>query len=252
MKIQYCSDLHLEFIGNELLLRNSPLEVKGDILLLAGDITTLKRQQDFDFFFDFVAENFKQTYWIAGNHEFYGSDVLHKRGAFQKEIRPNVTFLNNTTVIYEGIRLIFSTLWSDIQPYNELLIERSMNDFKLIQHGRFRLTSQLYNEMHRECKAFIEKELAQTHLGKTIVVTHHVPTFMNYPEEYKDSSISDGFVTELSSLIQNYPIDYWIYGHHHRNVPDFQLGDTWICTNQLGYVVHGEHRNFDFGKCLDC
>ena len=37
LKIQYASDLHLEFSDNWLYLKDHPLEVTGDILLLAGD-----------------------------------------------------------------------------------------------------------------------------------------------------------------------------------------------------------------------
>lgn len=38
MKLQFASDLHLEFADNWRYLRAHPLQVNGDILILAGDI----------------------------------------------------------------------------------------------------------------------------------------------------------------------------------------------------------------------
>ncbi len=42
MKIQYMSDLHMEFQENSRYLKNNEFPVTGDVLVLAGDIFYLK------------------------------------------------------------------------------------------------------------------------------------------------------------------------------------------------------------------
>ena len=56
----------------------------------------------------------------------------------------------------------------------------------------------------------------------------------------------------LGDYIANSGIDYWIYGHSHRNI-DAHIGDTQILSNQLGYVSQGEHlkNGFSAGRYIE-
>ena len=42
MRIQYMSDLHMEFKENSFFIKNNEFEAKGDVLVLAGDIFYLQ------------------------------------------------------------------------------------------------------------------------------------------------------------------------------------------------------------------
>ena len=68
MKIQYASDLHLEFADNWRYLKAHPLEVTGDILRLAGDIGYLGDDNYSKHpFWDWASENYKEVHCCMGN-----------------------------------------------------------------------------------------------------------------------------------------------------------------------------------------
>ncbi len=245
MKIQYCSDLHLEFLDNRKWILENPIIPKGDILILAGDITLFKEIHQHEKFFDYLSSHFEHTFWIPGNHEYYNSDISNRSGSFEEKIRDNVTLLNNTVKTINGVRLVFSTLWSHISLAKQTIIEQSLSDFRVIRKNEKRLTAEAYNQLHLESRLFLEQALQTKTNNPTIVVSHHPPTFVNYPEKYADSEINEAFGTELSSLIENSSIDYWIYGHHHCNVDAFSIGRTKLITNQLGYIKYNENEKFN-------
>jgi len=251
MKIQYCSDLHLEFPENKKFIQDNPIVPKGEILVLAGDIIPFAEMDKHDYFFDYVSENFEFVYWIAGNHEYYFSDLELRNGEFREEIRKNVFLVNNTWAHHGNTRLIFSTLWSKISPEKAWTIENGLNDFRLIKYGKNKFSTLLYNKLFEENFEFIQKAVSKNEREKCVVVTHHVPTFNNYPPQYVGSNINEAFAVDLDSFIENSKIDFWIYGHHHSNTPDFKIGNTIMLTNQLGNVKYNEHSLFKTEKVFE-
>jgi predicted phosphohydrolase len=250
MILQYCSDLHLEFRENKQFLNQHPLQPKGEVLILAGDIvpfTEIDKRKDF---FDHISDNFKMTYWLPGNHEYYYSDASERSGTINEKIRDNIFLVNNISFQHNDVRLIFSTLWSKISPANEWQIERSISDFQVIKFKDHFFSASNFNQLHSDSLDFIQKELAQYNTGKMVVVTHHVPTFLNFPSQHKGSILNEAFAVELFPLIESSNIDYWIYGHHHSNTPDFNIGNTVLLTNQLGYVRNQENLNFSLDKTI--
>lgn len=244
MKIQYCSDLHIEFPENASFLKNNPIKAIGDVLILAGDIVPFAVLDKFDWFFDDLSKRFEYVYWVPGNHEYYYSDISLRSGSFCENIRNNIFIVNNHTVELDDIRLIFSTLWTKLSEANQWDIALRLSDFHVITKLPDDFTPSHYNNLHKESLSFIKEALLIKTNKTTIVSTHHVPTFMNYSEKYKGDILNEAFAVELFDLIEEYSPDYWIYGHNHFNVNAFSIGKTKLLTNQLGYVKYGEHSLF--------
>ena len=125
-----------------------------------------------------------------------------------------------------------------------------MCEFHVIKYNGNRFTTEHFNEFHEESLSFIKQEIHLRKAEYTVVVSHHVPTFLNYPKKYRASALNEAFVVELYELIEYSTINYWIYGHHHLNIPDFEIGETKMLTNQVVYVKYNEHELFDHEKVL--
>ena len=244
MKLQYCSDLHLEFPDNKEYILDNPIQPEADILILAGDIVPFEIMDKHQDFFNYISRHFETTFWIPGNHEYYYHRV-DSSATLNTNIRENIFLVNNCVKEIPGVNLIFSTLWSNISQAKHFSIQNALSDFKVIKYDNRLFNVDDYNLLHQKSKEFLQKALAIKSENKTIVVTHHAPTFINYPPKYINSNINEAFATNLTSLIEDSNIDYWIYGHHHSNVGDFQIGNTKLITNQLGYVKYNENAGYN-------
>ena len=113
---------------------------------------------------------------------------------------------------------IASTLWAKIHPWDEYQTECGVTDFHRIS-------------------------VVESKARHIIVATHHVPSFELMSDEFKGSPINGAFTSELGDFIASSRIDYWIYGHSHRNI-NKTIGNTRCICNQLGYTFHGEQSSF--------
>lgn len=252
LKIQFVSDLHLEFPDNRAWLAAHPLEVTGDILLIAGDSAYLdlpdsgrETYKAYDFW-DWASRNYKQVIVCLGNHDFYGYyDLATMPDGYCLDIRHNVHAYYNKVVSIDDTDIIVSTLWSFIEPFNAYQTEKGVSDFYRIKYEGHRLNAQNFNAEHERCLAFIKQSVTESKAKIKIVLTHHVPTQLCTVDEFKGSTINGAFTVELGDYIADSGIDYWIYGHSHRNM-DAKIGKTQIISNQFGYLSHGEPQNNGF------
>ncbi|MGI6224304.1 MAG: metallophosphoesterase [Prevotella sp.] len=251
-KIQYASDLHLEFAENWRYLKAHPLEVAADILVLAGDIGYLGDENYSRHpFWDWATENYKQVYCCMGNHEFYKYfDLATLEDGYCLEIRPNVHSYYNGIVHLGDTDIILSTLWSYIPLEEASFTERVITDFHRILYNRELLTFADFNREHQHCLAFIQKAVAESKARHKVVVTHHVPSFRMQQAKFKGSKANGAFNVELQDYIKDSGIDYWIYGHSHYNT-DVVIGNTKCVSNQLGYVFADEYSTFVPNKVLE-
>lgn len=253
MNIQYASDLHLEFADNwRILKQKEPMNVLGDILVLAGDIGYLGDDNyQTHPFWDWASENYQQVIVVLGNHEFYKFyDLSSMHDGLIGEIRPNIHYYYNVVVHIQDIDIIVSTLWANITLEDAYITEHSVTDFRRILYGEDILTFADFNREHKRCLEFIKQSVADSTAKHKIVVTHHVPSFQLMSPEFQGSRINGAFTVELADYIATSGIDYWIYGHSHRNI-DKTIGTTRCICNQFGYAFHNEHLTFDGNKYIE-
>jgi Icc-related predicted phosphoesterase len=243
MRIQYCSDLHLELEQNSNYFESTPLEVSGDILILAGDIVPLHDTYLNNPFFRFISEKYRQVFWVPGNHEFYHSDICRYSTSYNIPITGNTNIVNNVVLQYEGIWFVFSTLWSKISAENMKNIEKNVQDFELITNNNNRFKASDFNKLHDDSLSFIKRTLPGIN-EKVVVVTHHLPSLSCNSKDHNQSVINEAFCVDLTDYIKDCNANFWIHGHSHFNHNPVIVGNSILLTNQLGYIHLNESDSF--------
>ena len=219
MRIQYMSDLHMEFAENSRYIKHNEFPVKGDVLVLAGDTFYLNNTvAPLSKFWKWASANYRQVLIVPGNHEYY-----------QWMLKDNVGIYQNQVVCIDNTDFILSTLWSNIPAQDEYFVWKGLNDFRQTKYKGKLIQVNEYNQLHQFCLDFIRKSVVESTAEKIVVVTHHLPTRQVVAPQHLDSLINSAFATELGDFIANSRIDVWIYGHSHTNI-DATIGKTKIVS----------------------
>ena len=253
MKIQYASDLHLEFDENTKFLKEHPLEVKGDILVLAGDILLFgEKMMNEHLFWDWCSDHFTHTFIVPGNHEYYNCvDVIPTLEHFAYPLRSNVTYLNNRSIVLGDVEFFFTTLWSRIHDSALAAVQVGMTDCHRIAYGDHRMLATDYERAHNKCLFWLNRALGKSVAPHKVVVTHHCPILAEDPR-YDDNGLSSAFTVDLEDFIKQSNIDYWIFGHTHWNAKrGTTIGNTTLLTNQMGYLTHGGEKGFSLNEFFE-
>jgi len=235
MKINYCSDLHLNQMPKADVVKvlNS-LQESADVLIIAGDFLSKKTVnysageyteqmiKDHDWLLETTMKSLKNfekpIFWIPGNHEFHGMKIGDLQLEYQSIIPSNVEFLHNKIFYIENQKIVGSTMWYEPTEYKGSS-SYHIHDFAV----DFAAESQ-------RCLDFLQKEVS----SDSLVITHMLPSMKSVHEAWRNAKSNVVFVREMDELILERQPKYWIYGHSHNPVPDYCIGNTQILTNPRG------------------
>lgn len=248
MKFRILSDIHNEFHKSELLPYGKDYMIpelpndKETTLILAGDIGQLASPITLNSFLATVTNQFKEVFWIAGNHEWYKGDIT--LNSISRDYLAQFTNLHTSILGFreERILVVGATLWTDFEKFSVRSLQNcksGMNDFWTITNGSrgaFSPTQAFDLHCHHKDYLFDTVDEAQKSgvYDKVIVVTHHHPSPQAILPQYKESTINGAFYSDLEEEIKARKIDYWICGHCH-NAMQYNVGKTKVICNPKGY-----------------
>lgn len=251
-RIHIVSDLHLNHYNTRSPM--AAFATESDIAIVAGDIsvpdTVVADLQH-------MLPNARHIVFVAGNHEHYNGldmSVGHQRMREDAEdTNGRVHFLENESVVIEGVRFIGATLWTDYNLYDtpaesKAYAAKGMSDHWLIMDkGQF--TPDKAALRHITSKYYIESELAKNFAGDTVVITHHCPSSRSIAPHYAGSPLNPAFASKCDTSIKHCKL--WVHGHTHSSFNYKVKSGARVVCNPAGYPdYHGTLENPGFNPEL--
>ncbi len=241
MRINYFSDIHLEF-G----LLKAP-DNDADVIVAAGDIGVGTQGVDW------LKTLNKPVIYVAGNHEFYTQEYQQTLQLIRQQCTDsNIHFLENDCFIFQGVRFLGCTLWANLFVDGDEKAEtlgKTLNDFQRIQFAEKPFNTLQFSNLHKNSKRWLEQELARPFPGKTVVITHHAPSLWSW-----NGSVHNlkklAYCNDMKPLLHEYEIAAWIHGHVHSQL-DYRIADARILCNPRGYAGVKLVPRFDQNKVVE-
>ncbi len=180
-----------------------------------------------------------KTWILPGNHDYYQHVLDGDERLVSICADAGVHFTQKQVIIVGDTRYVCCTLWTDFaldgsREGGMYDAAKGMNDYKsirLAKAGHRRIRPADVAHVHNDHRKWLERKLAETHDGQTVVVTHHAPLSDCLP---LDHPVPAAYASDLTALIDRYQPQEWLFGHTHIPV-GLRRGQTTIRNVSLGY-----------------
>lgn len=277
MKINYASDLHIEF-GRPNIAYDFG---SGDVLVLAGDITVGERlhprfhdaqsrklQARFRKLVEHTTKSYKHVLYVFGNHEYYHGIYNNVRSTVKDVLNSleahNWRILEDDLLNINGVTFIGSTLWTNFNnnsPTVTHFAESGMMDYRCIYqkdpielkyterhghrpiHRQACITTDFIYNIHQASLNFISTSVIKCN-GPKVVITHHPIISKALNQTHSGNLLDYAYYSDYGNwLADQKDIVYWISGHTHQPM-EYKVGDTLCLSNPQGYPMEKTFKNF--------
>jgi hypothetical protein len=157
-----------------------PPAVNGDVMILAGDIVTLRDYEPLD---QILRKWKKPVLYVTGNHEYYTRRPMNEEEnrfkAWLEDRHPHVKLLLDEEVSIGGVNFFGGTMWTDFNGGDLRAMETArsqMNDYRLIYNSDQTVFTPadsiaLHKTFASKLLTWFTKKLS----GPRVVISHNAP-----------------------------------------------------------------------------
>lgn len=246
MRIDYISDLHLDFWLSQMNMGKLTKEIglgSGEVLIIAGDIGHYFNEDCL--FLSYCKTLYNHVFVVPGNHDFYliSEEIRNKfsHNSMERVLKTkeycdhnDIHFLDGNVVDVNGVKIgglgmswdtsFYEMKTGNVPQWETLeVLYKSMNDSRLI----FDVDPLCYfRDQYEKLMAIDEVDVMVSHYGPVI------PSDMR--PEFRNSITTTFYYFDGRSEINRLNPKAWVFGHTHDS-HDFMYGNTRMLCNPLGY-----------------